>query len=188
SQRTNSREAGGAGPIPGLSGTRIFPVPPQRPALSSQWVGKREAKTDERVAERASAIPWAAWRGRNRRRRAAAGRARGRSPRPCDCDNRRAGSRHTGTASSKSKLARPERFELPTTWFEARYSIQLSYGRVAAAGPRDGGGAIISGRPSSVAMCAGGACREGGKWCLTPFPPFSRTVLEEKVSGTTFWR
>ena len=28
------------------------------------------------------------------------------------------------------RLARPERFELPTTWFEARYSIQLSYGRV----------------------------------------------------------
>ena|GEM_PF-7080099 len=28
------------------------------------------------------------------------------------------------------KLARPERFELPTTWFVARYSIQLSYGRV----------------------------------------------------------
>jgi hypothetical protein len=27
-------------------------------------------------------------------------------------------------------LARPERFELPTPWFEARYSIQLSYGRV----------------------------------------------------------
>jgi hypothetical protein len=25
---------------------------------------------------------------------------------------------------------RPERFELPTTWFEARYSIQLSYGRM----------------------------------------------------------
>ena len=25
-------------------------------------------------------------------------------------------------------LARPERFELPTPWFEARYSIQLSYG------------------------------------------------------------
>ena len=28
------------------------------------------------------------------------------------------------------KMARPERFELPTTWFEARCSIQLSYGRV----------------------------------------------------------
>ena len=26
-------------------------------------------------------------------------------------------------------VARPERFELPTTWFEARDSIQLSYGR-----------------------------------------------------------
>ena len=26
-------------------------------------------------------------------------------------------------------MARPERLELPTTWFEARYSIQLSYGR-----------------------------------------------------------
>ncbi len=31
-------------------------------------------------------------------------------------------------------MARPERFELPTTWFEARDSIQLSYGRVFADG------------------------------------------------------
>jgi hypothetical protein len=29
------------------------------------------------------------------------------------------------------KVARPERFELPTLWFEARRSIQLSYGRVS---------------------------------------------------------
>ncbi len=28
------------------------------------------------------------------------------------------------------RLARPERLELPTLWFEARCSIQLSYGRV----------------------------------------------------------
>ena len=28
------------------------------------------------------------------------------------------------------EMARPERFELPTNWFEASYSIQLSYGRV----------------------------------------------------------
>ena len=27
-------------------------------------------------------------------------------------------------------MARPERFELPTPWFVAKYSIQLSYGRV----------------------------------------------------------
>ncbi len=27
------------------------------------------------------------------------------------------------------RVARPERFELPTLWFEARCSIQLSYGR-----------------------------------------------------------
>jgi hypothetical protein len=29
------------------------------------------------------------------------------------------------------RVARPERFELPTLWFEARCSIQLSYGREA---------------------------------------------------------
>ena len=28
-------------------------------------------------------------------------------------------------------MVRLERFELPTTWFEARYSIQLSYSRFA---------------------------------------------------------
>ena len=31
-------------------------------------------------------------------------------------------------------MARPERFELPTTWFVARYSIQLSYGRFEGPG------------------------------------------------------
>ena len=38
-----------------------------------------------------------------------------------------------GAAESKKLfLVRPERFELPTTRFEAECSIQLSYGRVAA--------------------------------------------------------
>ena len=35
-----------------------------------------------------------------------------------------------GISGSNSEMARPERFELPTKWFEATYSIQLSYGRV----------------------------------------------------------
>ena len=30
-------------------------------------------------------------------------------------------------------MVRPERFELPTAWFVARYSIQLSYGRIRKA-------------------------------------------------------
>ena len=33
---------------------------------------------------------------------------------------------------TRTKVARPERLELPTLWFEARCSIQLSYGRVRA--------------------------------------------------------
>ncbi len=34
-----------------------------------------------------------------------------------------------GISGSNIEMARPERFELPTAWFVARYSIQLSYGR-----------------------------------------------------------
>ena len=36
-----------------------------------------------------------------------------------------------------SIMARPERFELPTTWFEAKCSIQLSYGRVGRHSSRE---------------------------------------------------
>jgi hypothetical protein len=40
-------------------------------------------------------------------------------------------------------VARPERFELPTLWFEARCSIQLSYGRVDERGSVYGAGGGI---------------------------------------------
>ena len=36
----------------------------------------------------------------------------------------------TDHMARESEMARPERFELPTAWFVARYSIQLSYGRI----------------------------------------------------------
>ena len=35
-----------------------------------------------------------------------------------------------GVAFSMIRMARPERFELPTPWFVAKYSIQMSYGRL----------------------------------------------------------
>ena len=40
-----------------------------------------------------------------------------------------------GVLQEYEKVARPERLELPTLWFEARCSIQLSYGRVPSLYP-----------------------------------------------------
>ncbi len=37
----------------------------------------------------------------------------------------------TGTRPVLLFMARPEGFEPPTNWFEANYSIQLSYGRMS---------------------------------------------------------
>jgi hypothetical protein len=33
---------------------------------------------------------------------------------------------------SLDSMVRPERIELPTSWFVAKHSIQLSYGRIVA--------------------------------------------------------
>ena len=41
------------------------------------------------------------------------------------------GTRFAGELEVIDLLARPERFELPTSWFVAMRSIQLSYGRAA---------------------------------------------------------
>ena len=46
-----------------------------------------------------------------------------------DALKKREGTDRISRASETSK-ARPDGFEPPTTWFEARCSIQLSYGRV----------------------------------------------------------
>ena len=35
-------------------------------------------------------------------------------------------------------MARPKRFELLTPWFEAKYSIQLSYGRINTRDDKNG--------------------------------------------------
>ena len=41
-------------------------------------------------------------------------------------------------------MARPKRFELLTPWFEAKYSIQLSYGRINSSND------IKSGAPEEI--------------------------------------
>ena len=50
----------------------------------------------------------------------------------CQCrkTSRGAGDENKQFLPFFKKMVRPERFELPTTWFVARYSIQLSYGRI----------------------------------------------------------
>ena len=52
-------------------------------------------------------------------------------------------------------MARPERFELPTKWFEATYSIQLSYGRTC-----------LQSLCLEKANRSGGYNTQAASWCL----------------------
>ena len=63
----------------------------------------------------------------------------------------------SGSVEPKDKryLARPERFELPTTWFEARYSIQLSYGRVFKTNELGVGGDRRVAKPQPISIING---------------------------------
>ena len=58
------------------------------------------------------------------------------SPKPPRMDSRRplnaTQPNGDGSKPQPGEMARLERFELPTNWFEASYSIQLSYRRAAA--------------------------------------------------------
>ena len=61
------------------------------------------------------------------------------------------------------RMARPERFELPTSWFVAMRSIQLSYGRAAGTYLRGIVDPLGNGRPRAgprmVARAASGSKR-----------------------------
>ena len=77
---------------------------------------------------------------------------------------------------SGGHLARPERFELPTTWFVARYSIQLSYGRVRERDYR-GSRAPERARRAARRHAAGDSVRWGSPAPrrVTDRPPVSRS-------------
>jgi hypothetical protein len=70
-------------------------------------------------------------------------------------------------------VVRPERFELPTLWFVARCSIQLSYGRAACVETA----CLPAGRPRDAAACR--RCRQ----CDVVY---SRSNLSSKFAPT--WR
>ena len=54
--------------------------------------------------------------------------------------------------------ARPERFELPTTWFEAKYSIQLSYGRILSSLAESSSDRVAESAASPVAVTSEMRC------------------------------
>ena len=84
--------------------------------------------------------------------------------------------------NSLRSMARPERFELPTLWFEARCSIQLSYGRVflrpstiATYGLRSNFTACFVSHVSQIGPFLGAESRIGGGFCS----PAPRAAFEQ---------
>src|SRR5207245_5286525 len=73
-------------------------------------------------------------------------------------------------AGHKRKMARPEGFEPPTLWFEARRSIQLSYGRSSG---------IITARGT---LTYRGSRRRDG---LKPAPTEARRLCKSKSPHST---
>jgi hypothetical protein len=82
-----------------------------------------------------------------------------------------------GGSQTQKAMVRPERFELPASWFVARRSIQLSYGRARGAnintptGKRHSGeGGIDSGlRPSRFGRRVRVVQNRLRRFCRTPF-------------------
>ncbi len=57
-------------------------------------------------------------------------RESGQKPPAAKHGNKRGNEKGLAFANPLMILVRPERFELPTPWFVAKYSIQMSYGRL----------------------------------------------------------
>ena len=69
-------------------------------------------------------------------------------------------------------MAHPERFELPTTWFVARYSIQLSYGCEGGyyrQEPHSGSRKTLSGTCKPQKRALAGAMSKARVGCYTRF-------------------
>jgi hypothetical protein len=77
------------------------------------------------------------------------------------------------------RMVRPERFELPTSWFVAMRSIQLSYGRsaeVAGGESRPSLKAAARGAHLHERLQATGPCL-GEKRCRAPFGPPAQKIF-----------
>src|SRR5690349_822922 len=89
---------------------------------------------------------------------------------------------HEEPRKNSKKMARPERLELPTLWFEARCSIQLSYGRAKklACTPLQRDSLPASKRKTCAARCRGAG--ESWPWFSSHGADFFRLNLVEDAN------